>query len=185
MYPQISKKGLCIRNVAGSDLDMPGNMTRGAPKGTPDRKASARSKIPLTEVVPKVLAPQSNEAASRADMSPATVALLRTMMHDEIKSALEEMEPTFGSKLEESLQGLRKELAAEGDARHQLEQRIKSVKGRNIEAQQRYGRPMEFDEVDKSVAVIGGFVAKAMEEVQCSMDELMNAVTGYQHAGYC
>lgn len=111
-------------------------------------------------------------------MSPATVALLRSMMRDEIRNGLGEMESKFAKKLDDSVQALRRELSTEREARAALEQRITKLEDRN--AQTPPARAAQEDDVDKSVVVIGGFSDKTLEEVDTLMEELMIAVAGYR-----
>ena len=107
------KNYMSVPHLMVCDGEHAGSVKRTAPEGTPDREALARSKMPSTDIVPKVLDPQPEDEVSRVEMSPATIALLRSMMRDEIKHGLDELESKFATSINQSVHMLREELSAE------------------------------------------------------------------------
>ena len=100
--PADFEKGyLKIRDIKPADIDMEanGSTKRGAPEGTPDREADARSKLPSTAVVPRALAVEPVASGAKVEMSAATISASRSMMRDEIRYGMVEMEQHFSAKL--------------------------------------------------------------------------------------
>ena len=88
-------KNLKIPDIKPTDMEVQGSRKRGAPEGTPDREADARSKLPSTGLVPRVLAAEVVESGERVGMNAATLSALRSMKWDEIKYGMVEMEQRF------------------------------------------------------------------------------------------
>lgn len=65
------KNYMSVPHLMVCDGEHAGSVKRTAPEGTPDREALARSKMPSTDIVPKVLDPQPEDEVSRVEMSPA------------------------------------------------------------------------------------------------------------------
>ena len=78
------KEFLKIPDLIPSDVDGQGGTKRGAPAGTPDREADARSKMHSSAtMVPKVLIPEANDPISKVGMSAATITYnYRIACHD-------------------------------------------------------------------------------------------------------
>ena len=156
---------------------------RGAPAGTPDREADARSKMHSSAtMVPKVLIPEANDPISKVEMSAATIAALRAMMREEIKNGMLEMEDRFSNKLQQAVGNMKEEVKVEREARQQLEERIarletdSALKQGNSSQNKNY----ESEDVDKAVAVVGGFVDKTVEEAEALVEEMMRGIQGYK-----
>ena len=103
---------------------MTSSTKRSAPEGTPDREAHARAKFQPTQLVPQVLVPEVLDPINKVEMSAATIAALRSIMREEFKHGMAEMETMLASKIENSVGELRKEIASERDARQHVEERI-------------------------------------------------------------
>eukprot|EP00435_Cladocopium_sp_Y103_P033152 s3600_g8.t1 len=170
---------LKIPNLMELDAEGTTSVKRGAPEGTPDKEANARSKMQNTELVPKVLVPESQDPVSRVEMSAATISALRTMMRDELKNGMTEMEERLANRLNSSVGELRAELAAEKEARQILEQRVEA-----LEQQQttwtKSSQDVDIEGVDKSIVVIGGFLEKTAEEIESLLGDMLQGTSGYQ-----
>ena len=85
---------------------------REAQLGTPDRDAAARSKRVNagTSGSSVVSAPAAEVTVEKIEMSPATVALLRHMMRDEIKLGISEIQASNAQAITEIKKDARKEL---------------------------------------------------------------------------
>ena len=174
------KNYMSVPHLMVCDGEHAGSVKRTAPEGTPDREALARSKMPSTDIVPKVLDPQPEDEVSRVEMSPATIALLRSMMRDEIKHGLDELESKFATSINQSVHVLREELSAEKEARHVLEERVRLLE-QSKHSWTSFPGPLEEEEaVDKSVVVIGGFQGKEVDEVEALVQELMVGIRAYK-----
>ena len=90
---------------------------------------------------------------NKVEMSAATIAALRSMMREEFKHGMAEMETMLASKIENSVGELRKEIASERDARQHLEERISHLEAKHLNPNM---PDSEEDVVDKSMIVIGG-----------------------------
>ena len=155
---------------------------RTAPEGTPDREAEARSKMPSTELMPRALVQENQDPISKVEMSAATISALRTMMRDEIKNGMMEMEQRFANKLGSAIHGIKEDLAAEKAARQQLEDRISHLE-QHRSTRSVNGNVHENDDVEdvnKSVVVIGGFIEKALEEAEAMVQQMMIGKSGYK-----
>ena len=93
--------------VDAGDETMTSSTKRSAPEGTPNREAHARAKFQPTQPGPKVLVPEVLDPINRIEMSAATIAALQSMMREEFKHGLGEMETMLGSKTESSVGELR------------------------------------------------------------------------------
>ena len=175
------KEYLKIPDLMPVDAAGPGSTKRAAPEGTPDREADARSKMSsTTTIVPKALIPEASEPVSTLEMSAATIAALRGMMRDEIKNGMLEMEHRFTKQLDRAIGDMKEEMKVETTARQQLEERILHLE-QNLSKQGNSTTDAGNEgEVDKAVAVVGGFVDKAIEEVESLVEEMMRGVHGYK-----
>ena len=175
------KESLKIPDLMLVDAAGPGSTKRAAPEGTPDREADARSKMgSTTTIVPKALIPEVSEPVSKVEMSAATIAALRGMMRDEIKNGMLEMEHRFTKQLDRAIGDMKEEMKVETTARQQLEERIVHLE-QNLSKQSNPTPDAGNEgEVDKAVAVVGGFVDKAIEEVESLVEEMMRGVHGYK-----
>ena len=174
---------LKIRDIKPADIVMEanGSTKRGAPEGTPDREADARSKLPSTAVVPRALAVEPVESGAKVEMSAATISALRSMMRDEIRYGMVEMEQRFSAKLSTAMGEIREELGAEKVARQQLEERLSHLERQNMGEQGKHGpHNFEDEDVDKSVVVVGGFVEKSLADVEALVQEMMVGIKGYK-----
>ena len=105
------------------------------------------------------------------------------MMRTEIQHGLMDMEQRFNNKLDKSVDELRKhfieELREEKHARVTLEQKNCELENRGSSSWQ--VPPMDFEEVDKSVVVIGGFIEKVIVDVESLMEEMMSGISGHKN----
>ena len=113
-------------------------------------------------------------------MSAATIAALRAMMRDEIKQGMLEMEPRFTNELDRVVGDMKEELKIEIAARQQLEERILHLEQNSLKKNNSTTDVDNEGEVDKAVAVVGGFLDKAIEEVEALVEEMMRGVHGYK-----
>ena len=177
------KEFLKIPDLIPSDVDGQGGTKRGAPAGTPDREADARSKMHSSAtMVPKVLIPEANDPISKVEMSAATITALRAMMREEIKNGMLEMEDRFSNKLHQAVGNMKEEVKIEREARQQLEERIARLEKESALKEGKFSQngKHEADDVDKAVDVVGGFVDKTLEEVEALVEEMMRGVQGYK-----
>ena len=177
------KEFLKIPDLMPVDAEGQIGTKRGAPAGTPDREADARSKMHSSAtMVPKVLIPEANDPISKVEMSAATITALRAMMREEIKNGMLEMEDRFSNKLQQAVGNMKEEVKVEREARQQLEERIarletdSALKQGNSSQNKNY----ESEDVDKAVAVVGGFVDKTVEEAEALVEEMMRGIQGYK-----
>ena len=175
------KEFLKIPDLMPVDAEGSGGTKRGAPAGTPDPEADARSKMHSTAaMVPKVLIPEANGPISTVEMSAATITALRAMMREEIRNGMMEMEDRFSTNLQQAVGNMKEEVKVEREARQQLEERIarletdSALKQGNSSQNNNY----EPEDVDKAVAVVGRFVDKTVEELEALVEEMMRAVQG-------
>ena len=176
------KNYLKIPHLMEEDLGESHSVKRAAPEGTPDKEAQNRSKMPSTDMVPRALVPERSDAVTKVEMSAATISALQAMMRTEIQHGLMDMEQRFNNKVDKSVDELRtqfmEELRGEKDAREILERRISDLENRGSTSGQ--VPPMEFEDVDKSVVVIGGFIEKTIVDVESLMEEMMTGIAGYK-----
>ena len=96
-----------MKIVDAGDETMTSSTKRSAPEGTPNREAHARAKFQPTQLGPKVLVPEVLDPINRLEMIAATIAALQSMMREEFKHGLAEMETMLASKTESSFGELR------------------------------------------------------------------------------
>ena len=154
-----------MKIVVAGDETMTSSTKRSAPEGTPDREAHARAKFQPTQLVPQVLVPEVSDPISRVEMSAATIAALRSMMREEFKHGMAEMETMLASKIENFV----------GELQH-LEERIS-----HLEAHLHSNMPdSDAEVVDKSMVVIGGFAADALEDAEKTVQDVLPGVDGFR-----
>ena len=155
-----------VDDEGDNDVNMkPKSGKHSAPLGSPDREAESRAKRQSTLVVQEAV-------TERVEMSGATISALRGMMREEIKECLIEAQVIMDQKVEE----LRAELQSEKEARQDLEQRIAKLESK-VEA-----TPAdEVTEVDKSVAVVGGFTkGLSGDEAEDLVSNVMKGLDGFE-----
>ena len=165
--------------VDSIDEDMPPSSKRSAPEGTPDRESQARAstRVPPSQMVPQVLAPEVSDPVNKVEMSAATIAALRMMMREELTNGMNDMESRLSGRIDKALHEVRTEVAHERDARRLLEERVRQLEERpratnvcgNVE-----------ETVDKSVVVIGGFAEDALQQVEEMVREMLANVNGFK-----
>ena len=154
---------------------------RTAPEGTPDREAASRAKTkPEVAGQSLNLAVPSNSQSSgganhQVEMSAATITTLRTMMREEMAYAIGDVEGRFTRRVDESLERLHQQITAEGAARAKLEDRVLQLEQRSSTAV--VDNPA--DDVDRSIAVIGGFGEQSIEHAEEILQELLGHVDGF------
>ena len=143
---------------------------RMAAEGTPDREALARSKVAaVTPVTKDLLSEMSNHASTvKQDINPATMAAFRAILREE----LGDMEAKLTTNFEGTLGQLRADLQAEQHARERLEQRVSQLEA---------GAPpsAQADDVDKTVAVIGGFGEMDPTTAESEIQDMLRNVDGF------
>ena len=164
------------------DMEMNPSSKRAATEGTPDREAHARAKnTPETAAHALMLAtPQTSNSSgagiNQVEMSAATMSILRNMMREEIALGIEGVETRVANKIDDSLDRLHSQIAMEREARIQLEERVRQLE-QKFPAVSPDG---DGDEVNKSIAVIGGFGDKTVEEAERLLQQLLVQVDGFQ-----
>ena len=156
------------------DEDMPGVSKRGAPNGTPDREAQNRAKHkprdassnPLMLALPSETS--SNTGSAQLEMSAATIATFRAIMREELC----DFEQSISSRFETSVRQLREDLQRESHARKELEQRVAC-----LEAAPRPAANSE--DIDKTIAVIGGFGSLAANQAEGLIKDTLAEVEGF------
>ena len=132
-------------------------------------------------MVPRALAVEPVESGAKVEMSAATISALRSMMRDEIRYGMVEMEQRFSAKLSAAMGEIREELGAEKVARQQLEERLSHLEQQNMGKQGKHApQNFEDEDVDKSVVVVGGFVEKSLADAEALVQEMMVGIKGYQ-----
>ena len=165
------------------DSAMPAAAKRPAPEGTPDRESQARAKMQLAEVVPQVV--EVDDPVTKVEMSASTIAALRAMLREEINHGMADVEGRLAKKLEDNVGQLKTEIDAERDARQVLEERVRQVLEERVRQLEKrpptttYGSNSE-EEVDKNIAIIGGFAEKTIEEGKHLVREMMTHVHGFE-----
>ena len=156
------------------DENMPGVSKRGAPNGTPDREAQTRAKHkprdatsnPLMLALPSETS--SNTGSAQLEMSAATIATFRAIMREELC----DFEQSISSRFETSVRQLREDLQRESHARKELEQRVAC-----LEAAPRPAANSE--DLDKTIAVIGGFGSLAANQAEGLIKDTLAEVEGF------
>ena len=157
------------------DAVMSAPAKRSAPEGTPDRESQARAKMQLAEVVPQVL--EVDDPVTKVEMSAGTIAALRAMLREEINHGMADVEGRLAQKLEENFGQLKTEINAERAARQVLEERVRQLEKHPPTAT--HGSNSE-EEVDKNIAIVGGFADKTIEEAEHLVREMMTHVHGFE-----
>ena len=166
-----------MKIVDVGDEIMTSSAKRSAPEGTPDREAHARAKFQPTQLVPQVLVPEALDPINKVEMSAATIAALRSMMREEFKHGMAEMETMLAGKIDASVGELRKEIASERDARQHLEERISRLEAKQMDTNM---PASDAEVVDKSMVVIGGFAADALDEAEKIVQDMLAGVDGFR-----
>ena len=151
--------------------------TPAAPEGTPDREAQARTKSQASTLIPRSLPTEIEDPISKVEISAATLTALRMVMREEITHGVSAMESRLMNRMDEQMQNMKEEIEKEKAARGLLESRL-----HNLEAKQNMKIDVDKmdDEVDKSIAVIGGFGEKGIEEAEDVLKELLAHINGFQ-----
>ena len=126
-----------MKIVDTGDETMTSSTKRSAPEGTPEGtpgEAHARAKLQPTQLVPQVLVPEVLDPIHKMEMSAATIAALRSMMREDFRHGMAEMETMLAGKIESSVDEFRKEIASERDARQHLEQRIAHLEVKHLDS---------------------------------------------------
>ena len=166
------------------DADMNPCSKRAAPQGTPDREASTRAKTKpeTTSEALELAKPHGNLSNSsgtgnQVEMSAATIAILRSMMREEIAHGMGEVEARVVRAVDETFQQLQSQIASEREARVHLEDRIRRLE--QATPSSAHGDGM-VQQVDKSVVVMGGFGDKSVGDAEALLRELLQHVDGFQ-----
>ena len=153
-----------------------GSTKRPAPEGTPDREAQARTKAHASEMIPRSLPTELQDPISKVEMSAATIAALRMVVREEITKGMSAMENRITNKMDEQIGKMQQDMEEEKKARLLLETRLQVLEQKeNLKSSP--GHDME--EVDKSIAVVGGFGEKTVEEAEELLRELLAHVDGF------
>ena len=114
-------------------------------------------------------------------MSAATISLLLTMIRDEIKNGMLEMEHRFSAKLDNAIGEVKEELCVERASRQQLEERVAKLEQQHVREQAASTAQMlEDEDVDKSVVVVGGFGDQALEDAEALVQQMMVGIAGFK-----
>ena len=127
---------------------------RPAPEGTPDCEAQARTKAQASDLLPRTLPTEVQDPISKVEMSAATIATLRAVMREEINTGMCALESRLTNKMDEQYIQMRKDLEEEKVARARLEERVAQLESNHVTKE---NKNEVTEEVDKSIAVIGGF----------------------------
>ena len=149
---------------------------RPAPEGTPDREAHARTKSLASDLMPRTLPTEIQDPISKVEMSAATIATLRAVMREEINIGMSTLESRLTNKMDEQFIQMKKDLEEERVARAKLEERVAQLESDHVTKE---NKNEVTEEVDKSIAVIGGFGEKTLEEAEKLAHELLEHVHGF------
>ena len=149
---------------------------RPAPEGTPDREAQARTKAQASDLLPRTLPTEVQDPISKVEMSAATIATLRAVMREEINTGMCALESRLTNKMDEQYIQMRKDLEEEKVARARLEERVAQLESNHVTKE---NKNEVTEEVDKSIAVIGGFGERTVEEAEKLVHELLEHVQGF------
>ena len=148
-----------------------GSTKRPAPEGTPDREAQARTKAHASEMIPRSLPTELQDPISKVEMSAATIAALRMVVREEITNGMSAMENRITSKMDEQIGKMQQDMEEEKKARVLLETRLQVLEQKeNLKSSPGDG---------KSIAVVGGFGEKTVEEAEELLRELLAHVDGF------
>jgi len=173
-------KGFLKFQDGGEMVAVPGK--RAAPTGSPERmgqERGVRGPIRFTEAPDFEMDEKSDTVTERVEMNAATAATLRMMMREEIQKGVDETEKIVARKLEESVFGIREELASERACRQSLEQRVLVLEEQLKNPIQKASAQMD-DDMDKSVVVVGGFGDLGADEAEIFVNGAMSNLEGYQ-----
>ena len=149
---------------------------RPAPEGTPDREAQARTKAQASDLMPRTLPTEIQDPISKVEMSAATIATLRAVMREEISTGMSALESRLTNKMDEQYIQMKKDLEEERVARARLEERVAQLESNHVTKE---NKNEVSEEVDKSIAVIGGFGDNTVEEAKKLVHELLEHVHGF------
>ena len=166
-----------LKIMKDMDVEMEGPTKKPAPESTPDREAQARTKSQASTLIPRSLPTEIEDPISKAEISAATLTALRMVMREEITHGVSAMESRLMNRMDEQMQNMQEEIEKEKAARGLLESRL-----HNLEAKENMKIDVDKmdDEVDKSIAVIGGFGEKGIEEAEDVLKELLAHINGFQ-----
>ena len=153
-----------------------GSTKRPAPEGTPDREAQARTKAQASELMPRILPTEVQDPVSKVEMSAATIATLRAVMREEIGIGMSALESRLTSKMDDQFIQMKQDLEQERSARTMLEERVAQLESKQATKE---SSNVVTDAVDKSIAVIGGFGEKTVEEAEKLAHDLLKHVHGF------
>ena len=149
---------------------------RPALEGTPDREAQARTKAQGSDLMPRTLPTEIQHPISKVEMSAATIATLRAVMREEISTGMSALESRLTNKMDEQYIQMRKDLEEEMVARARLEERVAQLESKHVTKE---NKNEVSEEVDKSIAVIGGFGKNTVEEAEQLVHQLLEHVHGF------
>ena len=96
-----------------------------------------------------------------------TIAALQSMMREEFRHGMAEMETMLAGKIESSV----------GDARQHLDERISHLEVQHLDSNM---PDSDAEVVDKSMVVIGGFAADALEDAKKIVQDMLTGVDGFR-----
>ena len=166
---------LKIMSEMGVDTTQ-GATKRPAPEGTPDRETQARTKAQASEVMPRILPTEVQDPISKVEMSAATIATLRAVMREEITIGMSALEGRLTNKMDEQFIQMKQDLEQERSARTMLEERVAQLESKQANKENTNDVT---EAVDKSIAVIGGFVDTTVEEAEELVHDLLEHVHGF------
>ena len=159
------------------NVEVQGPNKRPAPEGTPDREAQARTKSQASNLIPRSLPTEIEDPISKVEISAATLTALRMVMREEITHGVSAMESRLMNRMDEQIQNMKEDIEKEKAARGLLESRLHQLETKQ---NKKIGVEQMGDEVDKSIAVIGGFGDKGIEEAEDVLKELLAHINGFQ-----
>ena len=146
---------------------------RPAPEGTPARESQERATMQPAEVVPQAL--EAGDPVTQVEMSARTIATVRAMLREEINHGMADVEGRAAKKMKGSFGQLNVQLDAERGALQMLEESVRQLeKYPPITAR---GSSCE-EEVDKNIAITGGFARKTIQAAERLVREMMTHANG-------
>ena len=170
-----------LKIMKDMDVEVQGPTKRPAPEGTPDREAQARTKSQASDLIPRSLPTEIGDPISKVEISAATLTALRMVMREEITHGVSAMESRLMNKMDEQIQNMKADIEKERAARSLLETRLHHLE---VNQNMNTGVDKMNDEVDKSIAVIGGFGDKGIEEAEDVLKELLAHIDGFQDVNF-
>ena len=170
-----------LKIMKDMDVEVQGPTKRPAPEGTPDREAQARSKSQTSEVIPRSLPTEIEDPISKVEISAATLTALRMVMREEITHGISAMESRLMNRMDEQIHNMKEDIEKERAARALLETRLHHLE---VKQNMKVGVDKIDDEVDKSIAVIGGFGDKGIEEAEGVLKELLAHLDGFHEVNF-